>query len=257
MTVSVDGGSPVGLVMLADSIPFSKPKVNSVEQGAGDADYPSVYQTSVVPQLDVSERKQTVRELFSEDLDNPDLSSDQQEKLLSLLEEYHDVFSLEDGERGETDVIKVHIDTGDAPPRAQPVRPFAVCQEVAKQLHEMQEDGIIQPSNSPWASPIVLVKKKDGGLRICVDYCALNAVTKADRFPLPRIADLLDQLGRSRFFTPLDLASGFWQVKVGEESREKTAFVTQCGLFKFHVMLYGLTMHQQSFRGSCNECSRE
>ena len=104
-------------------------------------------------------------------------------------------------------------------------------QEVAKQLHEMQEDGIIQPSNSPWASPIMHVKKKDGGLRICVDYRALNAVTKADRFPLPRIADLLDQLGRSRFFTTLDLASGFWQVKVGEESREKTAFVTQRGLF--------------------------
>ena len=113
-------------------------------------------------------------------------------------------------------------------------------QEVAKQLHEMQEDGIIQPSNSPWASPIMLVKKKAGGLRICVDYRALNAVTKADRFPLPRIVDLLDQLGRFRFFTTLDLASGFWQVKVGEESREKMAFVTQRGLFEFHVMFFGL-----------------
>ena len=103
----------------------------------------------------------------------------------------------------------------------------------------MQEDGIIQPSNSPWVSPIVLVKKKDGGLRICVDYRALNSLTKADRFPLPRIADLLDRLGRFRFFTTLDLAAGFWQVKVDKESREKTAFVTQRGLFEFHVMPFG------------------
>ena len=125
------------------------------------------------------------------------------------------MFSLEDSERGETDVIEVHIDTGDAPPQAQPVRriPFAVRQEVARQLQQMQEDGIIQPSNSPWASPIVLVKKKDGGLRICMDYCALNSMTKADRFPLPRIADLLDRLGRSRFFTTLDLAAGFSRLK--------------------------------------------
>ena len=96
------------------------------------------------------------------------------------------MFSLEDSERGETDVIEVHIDTGDAPPQAQPVccTPFAVRQEVAQQLQQTQEDGIIQPSNSLWASPIVLVKK-DGGLRICVHYHALNSVTKADRFPLP------------------------------------------------------------------------
>ena len=101
-----------------------------------------------------------------------------------LLEEYHDVFSLEDSEREETDVIEVHIDTDDAPSKAQPVCriPFAVCQEVARQLQQMQEDRVIQQSNSPWVSPIVLVKKKDSGLRICVDYHALNSVTKADHF---------------------------------------------------------------------------
>lgn len=133
--------------------------------------------------------------------------------------------------------------TGDAPPQAQPVRLilFAVRQEVTRQPQQMQEDGIIHPSNSPWASPIILVKKKDSGLRLCVDYRALNSVTKADRYPLPRIADLLDRLGRSRFFTTLDLAAGFWQVKVDEESREKTAFVTQRGLFEFRVMPFGLT----------------
>ena len=90
----------------------------------------------------------------------------------------------------------------------------------------MQNGNVIQPSNSPWASPIVLVQKKDGTLRFCIDYRNLNAVTKLDKFPLPRIDDLLDQLGQSQYFTTLDLAAGYWQVKVSDESREKTAFIT-------------------------------
>lgn len=134
LTVSVDGGSPVGSAMPAD-----KSETNSVEQGPEETAHPSVHQTTLVPQLSDSERKQKVRELFSEDLDSPDLSPDQREKLLLLLEEYHDMFSLEDSERGQTDVIEVHIDTGDAPLQVQPVHriPFAVLQEVARQLQQM------------------------------------------------------------------------------------------------------------------------
>ena len=146
-------------------------------------------------------------------------------------------------ERGETDLTEVHINTGDAVPKKQPVRrvPFAVRQEVAKQLQKMLRDGIIQPSSSPWASAIVLVRKKDGSLRICVDYRHLNSVTKPDTFPLPRIDDLIDQLGRARYFTTLDLAAGYWQIRVADDSIEKTAFVTPNGLFEFRVMPFGLT----------------
>ena len=85
-----------------------------------------------------------------------------------------------------------------------------VREEVARQLKSMQRDGVIQPSNSPWSSPVVMVRKKDGSHRYCVDYRVLNSVTKADTFPLPRIDDLLDQLGGARYFSTLDLASGFW-----------------------------------------------
>ena len=91
------------------------------------------------------------------------------------------------------------VDTGDAQPLRQPPRriPFAARQEVSKQLTMMLQTRVIQPSTSPWASTVVLVRKKDGSLRFCIDYRLLNAVTKADVFPLPRIDDLLDQLGKS------------------------------------------------------------
>ena len=105
----------------------------------------------------------------------------------------------------------------------------------------MQEMSVIQPLKSPWSSPVVLVRKKDGSHRFCVDYRKLNSVIKADTYPLPRIDDLLDQLGKSSYFSTLDLASGFWQIKIHPASQEKTAFCTPHGLFEFKVIRFGLT----------------
>ena len=112
---------------------------------------------------------------------------------------------------------------------------------VARQLDQMQKQGVIQPSRSPWASPVVLVRKRDGSHRFCVDYRGLNSVTKPDSYPLPRIEDLLDQLGQAAYFSSIDLASGFWQIRMHPDSQEKTAFTTQQGLFEFRVMPFGLT----------------
>lgn len=166
-----------------------------------------------------------------------------QSELTKLLEERHGAFSLEEGERGETSLVEMEIDTGDASPRRQRLRrmPFAVRAEVTKQLKSMQSTGVIQPSNSPWASPVVMVRKKDGSHRFCVDYRELNSVTRQDSFPLPRIDDLLDQLGESRYFSTLDLASGYWQIRIHPESVPKTAFTTPQGIFEFRVMPFGLT----------------
>ena len=132
---------------------------------------------------------------------------------------------------------------GDIAPKKVVARrmPFAVRQEVAKQLQKMQESGVIEPSDSPWSSPVVLVRKKDGSLRFCVDYRELNKVTRKDTYPLPRVDDLLDQVGHSKYFTTLDLASEYWQIRVAPYSCEKTAFVTPHGLFQFRVMPFGLT----------------
>ena len=129
----------------------------------------------------------------------------------------------------------MEIDTGDTRPKKQPVcrMPFALRTEVAKQLRSMQEAGVIQPSSSPWASPVVMVRKRDGTHRFCMDFRELNSVTKADTFPLPRTDDLLDQLGAARYFSTLDLASGYWQIRMHPDSVEKTAFVTPQGLYEF------------------------
>ena len=176
-------------------------------------------------------------------VEEPDLPDDEKSQLLELLSKHHGTFSVEPGDRGETDLTQIVIDMGEVSPRRQPVRrvPFAVRQVIASHLDEMQKNRVIEPSKSPWASPVVLVRKKDGSHRFCIDYRALNAVTKQDMYPIPRISDLLDQLGESRFFSTLDLASGFWQIKVHPDSQEKTAFVAPQDLFEFKVMPFGLS----------------
>ena len=168
-------------------------------------------------------------------------------KLQDLLSKHHCVFALEDGERGETAMVRMKIDTGDSEPKRQPApwTPFIARQEIARQeiarqLCSMQDQGVIYPSSSPWASPMVLVHKKDGSLRFCLDYCDLNSVKKTDTFPLPLIDDMLDQLGRLKFFSTLDLTAGYWQVQVRPDSREKTAFITHQRLYEFSVMPFGL-----------------
>ena len=172
----------------------------------------------------------------------PDLPDPDKTLLTEFLMDHHDVFALDESDRGETDLIQLEIDTGEAPPIKQSFRrmPYAAREEVANQLHKMRKMNVVQPSKSPWASPVVLVKKKNGSFRFCVDYRSLNTVTKSDNFPLPRIDDLLDELGKAKFFSTLDLASGFWQIRVRDDSQEKTAFSTPFGLFEFRVMPFGL-----------------
>ena len=100
----------------------------------------------------------------------------------------------------------------------------------------MQKQDVIEPSSSPWSSPIVLVGKKDGSTRFCVDYRKVNDVTHKDSYPLPHIDDTIDTLAGSKWFSTLDLQSGYWQVQLSEEAKEKTAFSSGSGLWQFKVM---------------------
>ncbi|GJW80866.1 putative reverse transcriptase domain-containing protein [Tanacetum coccineum] len=113
--------------------------------------------------------------------------------------------------------------------------------ELSNQLKELQEKGFIRPSHSPWGAPVLFVKKKDGAMRMCIDYRELNKLTIKNRYPLPRIDDLFDQLQGACCFSKIDLRSGYHQLRVREEDIPKTAFRTRYGHFEFTVMPFGLT----------------
>ncbi|GJR50837.1 putative nucleotidyltransferase, ribonuclease H [Tanacetum coccineum] len=114
-------------------------------------------------------------------------------------------------------------------------------QELSEQLQELQDKGFIRPSHSPWGAPVLFVKKKDGSFRMCIDYRELNKITIKNRYPLPRIDDLFDQLQGACYFSKIDLRSGYHQLRVHEDDIPKTAFRTRYGHFEFTVMPFGLT----------------
>ncbi|UYV68013.1 hypothetical protein LAZ67_5002793, partial [Cordylochernes scorpioides] len=170
---------------------------------------------------------------------NENLSPKEQKELKQVLERYGDLFS---SRLGRTNLAKHRIDTEDAKPiKHKPYRVSAKERDIIKeQIDEMLTEGIIRPSSSPWSFPVILVKKRDGKYRFCVDYRKLNNVTVKDVYPIPRIDEVMDTLQGSTHFSAIDLRSGYWQVEVEERDKEKTAFTTAHGLYEFNVMPFGL-----------------
>eukprot|EP00731_Ephydatia_muelleri_P003291 Em0001g3291a len=174
---------------------------------------------------------------------NEKLTQKQKKELDALRTEFGDVMS---DLPGKTEIVEHRIETGDAKPvRLPPYRlPHAYRDIVKKELEEMEKHGIIENSSSDWSSPIALVKKKDRTLRFCTDFRRLNSVSKTDAYPMPRVDDLLDELGQARFISTLDLTKGYWQVQPKRKRHSGLPF----GLYQFRRMPFGLQGAPSTFQ---------
>lgn len=180
----------------------------------------------------------------------PNLSVKQAKQGMELLQKHGTVFSQGEGDLGCTTLVEHEIPLVDDGPVRQRYRrlPPSQYEQVKAHIQELLDTGVVRPSCSPYSSPIVVVFKKSGELRLCVDYRLLNAKTRKDAYPLPRIEESLDALTGAKLFSTLDLASGYNQVPVAEKDKSKTAFCTPFGLFEFNRMPFGLCNAPSTFQ---------
>ena len=181
---------------------------------------------------------------------SPGLGKETIDYLKEKLTEYSDVFSKDETDLGKTHIVKHEIETGDARPIKQRARrlPFAQEEELTKLVEDLVTRKLVEPSSASWSSPVVMVRKKNGSYRLCVDYRRLNDVTIKDAYPLPIIDTTLRSLSGSAWFSTLDLSSGFWQVPLSKEASDKSTFVTKRGLWKFNVLPMGMSNSPGTFQ---------
>ena len=221
----------------------------------------SVSESDNLPSLTEAERQA----LLMDKLDLTGLESwpeEQANRARSLLGEYHNIFSVEKNEIGHTKETthKIVLKDPEAPPFKERFRriPPPQVDEVREHLKLMLDAGTIRPSNSPWCNAVVLVRKKDGSLRFCIDFRRLNALTVKDSHPLPRICETLDSLVGAAYYSTFDLTSSFWQVPMDEESKQYTTFTLgSMGLYECERMPFGLCNAPATFQRLMQNCLSE
>ena len=159
----------------------------------------------------------------------------------------------------KTNLIEHDVDVGDsAPIKQHPYRVSPMKKELLdKEVQYMLENDIIEESQSNWSSPCILVPKHDGGFRFCTDFRKVNDKTKSDSFPIPRIADCIDQIGNAKFVSTFDMLKGYWQVPLTHRAREISAFVTPTGLYQYKVMPFGMKNAPATFQRMVNKLVRD
>lgn len=203
--------------------------------------------TAIPPKLTIPSCEGDLVDLVGKAVQNAQLETKEKLRLLEQLQQNSDVCT---NKLGHTKLLNHQIFlTEDVPVKSKPYRVSPSKMKIVQELvEEMLTVGVIEPSSSPWASPVVLVPKKTGGVRFCVDYRKLNAITQSDAYPLPTIQEILDSLAGATVFTSLDLNSGYWQVQMDPASQDKTAFVCSMGLFHFKTMPFGLRNAPATFQ---------
>ncbi|WZY99835.1 hypothetical protein YC2023_072164 [Brassica napus] len=178
---------------------------------------------------------------------------------IPVVREYEDVFkALEELPPSRSNPFSITLEPGSAAIAKAPYRMApAELAELKQQLADLLEKGFIRPSSSPWGAPVLFVKKKDRSMRLCIDYRGINNVTIKDKYPLPKIDELLDQLQGASWFSKIDLASGYHQIPISEADIMKTAFRTRYGHFEFVVIPFGLTNAPAAFMRLMNEVFRD
>ena len=212
---------------------------------------------SRAPTLSVEERKAKLRKEVDVSALEEEGYHKEAERVRELLCEYHEQFCLDKNELGHVNLVKHKIRLEDYNPiKERPRRiPPSQYEEVKSRLQEMLDVGAIRPSNSPWASAVVLAKKKDGSWRMCIDLRKVNKRTIKDAYALPRIDEALDSLNGSKWFSSLDLKCGYWQVEMDEESKQYTAFtVGPLGFYECQRMPFGLTNAPATFQRLMETC---
>ena len=197
------------------------------------------------------------KKIFEEIHIDSNLPPDQKESVEALLKKHIDVFSKPDSDIGDCDMIRHRIDLVDDPPFKQKHRriPPAMIDEVKKHLEELLSSGVIRKSKSQWASNVVLVRKKNGKLRLCIDYRMLNKRTVKDSYALPRIEEVLDILNGAKLFSTIDIKSGYHQVSVEYQHKCRTAFtVGPLGFCEYNKMPFGLSNSLATYQRLMEEC---